>query len=82
MSTHNSSAQLNIFEINNSRQALASDPRSERFGSRAAKALLTGLEGGQIGRLTKASTKVKPRLMTIKEGGGCSSSDAYIKKGV
>ena len=82
ISTHNASAQLNIFSVNNSRQALACDPKSERFGSRAGKALLTGLEGGQIGRLTKPSTKSMSRLQTISEGGGCSSSAAYIKKGV
>ena len=82
IATHNSSAQLNIFEVNNGRQALACDPESERFGSRAGKALLTGLAGGQVGRLTKASNKTKSRLESLSEGHGGSSSDAYIKKGV
>ena len=78
--THNSSAQQQIFEINNARQALASDPDSERFGSRANKALLVGLAGGQSGRLTKASGKVKSRLESLSEGGSCSSCDAYTKR--
>ena len=81
ISTHNSSAQLDIFQVNNARQTLATDPESERFGSRAGKALLTGLAGGQVGRLTKASNKTMSRLQSVCEAGGCSSSDAYIKKG-
>ena len=82
VSAHNSSAQLNMFQINNSRQELACDPESERFGCRANKALITGLAGGQSGRLTKASNKTVSRLEALCEGGGGSSTDAYIKKGV
>ena len=77
---HNSSAQLQIFEVNNARQALACDEESERFGSRQGKALLVGLAGGQSGRLTKCSNKTKSRLEEVIEGGNTSSAAAYVAR--
>ena len=79
---HNSCAQLQIFEVNQARQALACDKESERFGSRQGKALLVGLAGGQSGRLTKGSQKTKSRLEEVIEGGNTSSAVAFLAQGV
>ena len=77
ISTHNSSAQQDMFQITNARQDLMCSSESVRFGSREAKALLTGLAGGQSGRMTMASKRTKSRLDELTEGGGGSSVDAW-----
>ena len=62
---HNSCAVQQIMEVNNARQLLASDPASVRFQSRGGKALISGLNDGTVGRMTKQSGKTKSRLQSF-----------------
>ena len=81
-SAHNSCAVQNIMEVNNGRQMLSCDPESERFQSRQGQALLSGLGGGQAGRLTLKSNKVESRLETLSKEGCTSAATAFKTKGV
>ena len=79
ITTHNSSAQMDIFAINNSRQGVGAlwQPYGPGSAQRAGWRK-------RVGRLTKASTNrtVSIRLETISEAGRGCSSDAYLTKGV
>ena len=78
----NSSAPQQIMQINNARQSLANDPESAKYGSRANKALLSGVAGQKAGRLTKETSKVKSRLTSLSDEGATCSSDVFLTKGV
>ena len=74
----NSSAPQQIMQINNARQSLANDPESAKYGSRANKALLSGVAGQKAGRLTKETSKVKSRLTSLSDEGATCSSDVFL----
>ena len=79
---HNSCAVQQIMEVNNARQLLASDPASVRFQSRGGKALISGLNDGTVGRMTKQSGKTKSRLQSVCDEQCTSSSAAFVAHGI